>query len=39
MQSFSSQLYEIIIGYLLVLAKVTQNQCPGDILISDSKMQ
>ena len=30
-QSFSSQLYETIIDYLLKLAKVTSKQCPGTI--------
>ena len=37
MQSLSSQLHEIVIDYLLILAKV--KQCAGAILISDSKMQ
>ena len=31
--SFSSQLYKIIIDYLLMLAKVTPKQDPGAILI------
>ena len=30
----SSHLYEIIIDYLLILAKVTPKQCPGAILMS-----
>ena len=38
-QLFSSQLYEIIVDYLLILAKVTPKQCLGAILISHSKMQ
>ena len=33
-QSISSQLYEIIIDYLLILAKVKPKQCPGAILTS-----
>ena len=33
-------MYEVIIGYLLILAKVTPEQCLGAILISKySKMQ
>ena len=39
MQSFSSQLHEIIIDYLLIFAKVKPEECSGVILISDSKMQ
>ena len=38
-QSFSSQLNETNIDYLLILAKVTRKQCLGAILITDSKMQ
>ena len=33
-QSFSSQLYGIIIDYLLILAKVAPKQYPGVTLIS-----
>ena len=33
-QLLSSQLYEIIIDYLLILAKVTPKQNPGVILIN-----
>ena len=33
-QSFIPQLYEIIIGYLLSLPKLTPKRCPGSILIS-----
>ena len=33
-QSFNSQLYEINIDYLLIIAKVTPKQFPGAILIS-----
>ena len=32
-------MYEIIIDYLLILAKVTPKQCSDAVLISDSKMQ
>ena len=38
-QLFSSQLHKIIIGCLLIFAKVTLKQCLGAISISDSKMQ
>ena len=31
---FSSQLHEIIIDHLFILAKVIPQQCPGTILIS-----
>ena len=34
MQLFSSQLYEINIAYLLMIAEVTPKQCLGTILMS-----
>ena len=33
-QSFTSHLYEIIIDYMLKLAKVTSKQCMGITLVS-----
>ena len=35
----SSQLYEIITNYLLILVRVTPKQCLGAILLRDSKIQ